>query len=350
MAVKAGKKGFELVHDHPSVLWLPIGAVSVLGGIGIGLWQGFKMNIDLETTATVVDEGYGEIVAVDLDIEPKPLVGFTADVIGAKTVLASKLHLGPVTLPAGSNWVTLEQRIPTTINVDPAKIDIEYDPGKISDKTDDRIILNVPLDAFGIENTTDADSIMQEDYEFGGDLFTYPEKLVAAATQSMEPLKDVPGVGAVDDAVSEKQQTLLKTTKINMLNNVVEVCAPKFMENQTVYEAVHENLKDAVYEAVGSSEDPEIVNMRKNVEDWATMDVDAFIGAESDAQPNMPNQKLAFVNPYTDQMTKFKEDPEIQLESAGNFECELSDEVKEILGVQDDPTASPSASAEAEDE
>lgn len=338
----------ESLGKHPIRYVTAIGCLGLAGYAGVGAWQGkFETSVSVETAVEVEDQGRGEIVAIDLEIPERPLVGFTADVTGAKTVLSRAIEgkvLGiNVNIPAGSNWVTLAEQVPTVISYDPSKLTAQYDPGELSDETDDRIIISAPIDSFSVTNHIEPD---REDYEFHGDWMNLPQNYVSALTHSFDALKNLPGVGDIDDAANKIEESLLGITRVNILNNVADVCTPKVSENVTVAKAIRENIAKEAAGAVAASNDPALLDL--TVRQLNTMKTVVYIGDESDAQPFLPNQSLQIQNPYTEKMTAFNENPEIKFESNGEFECELSDEVKALLADEQDttePTGSPSAPA-----
>lgn len=345
---KGAERGKRMVMStlrHPYRSLAAVGITLLAGNFGLGMWQG-KFEMGFTTEIDMEDEGRGTVVAIDLEIPERPLIGYTADVEGAKTVLDRGFNLGSLKIPTGTNWLDLNERVDTVVHFDPDRISAQYDPGMINDESDDRIILSVPADSFSVTNSMDPE---REVYEFHGNWLNLPSEIISAYTHSFDVLKSVPGIGNIDDAGTNIETALLGMTRVKILENVANECTANVMENSTVYEAVHRNIGNAALEIIGSSGDPNLANL--TVGQAANMKVDVFIGTESDAQPFMPNQTFQFENPYSEKMKKLSENPDLAFESAGNFECELSDEVKEMLGETEEapatgtPAATPSTEA-----
>ncbi len=341
----------EHAIKHPYRVATGIGAIGLVGYAGLGFYQGkFGVDVGVETEIVTEDQGRGTIVDIDLEIPERPLVGFTADVVGQKMVLSREFggKVGPVTLPnisLGENGLTLDNRVESVVCYDPSLITAQYDPGMIEDETDDRVILSVPLDALCVENNIDP---THEDPEFSGDIFSLPANYVKAFTGSFNFLKDVPGLKQVDGGVDDMEQTMLSVSRVQMLSNVAETCTTKVMENTTVNKAAHNNIAKAALEVIASSNDPALMDL--TVRQISEMEVVTYIGAESDAQPSILNQNYNFTNPYTESIDALKDNTNLKFESQGEFECEISDEVKEMLGESEDAAATPTPSPEATNE
>lgn len=336
-----GKVGKE-IWSHPFRTTTALGCVGLMGFAGVGAWQGkFETSVTIETTVEVEDPGRGEIIDIDLEIPEHPLVGYTAAVKGAKTVLTKTFEgkvLGKeIKIPTSTNWLTLNTEVPTVISYDPSKLSAQYDPGMISDPDDDRIIISAPLDAFSIANHTDP---VRERFESRGDWRNLPANAMVAVTESFEKAKDAPGVGAVDAAKNEMEQSLLAITRVNVLNNVASICGQEVAKNETVAKAMRLNIAEQAALALQSSTDPEIRAL--TIDQVDTMEKVVYFGVESDAQPFLPGQVLEFKNPYEVEIAAIKKNPDINLESAGKFECEFGDEVKAML-AEIEATASPTA-------
>lgn len=341
--------GVESIFKHP----FRTATVGLLGFAALGAWQGhFETSVEVKTEVTAEDLGRGEIVAIDLEIPEHPIVGFTADVVGAKTVLnkefnATILGVDLPSIPAGTNWVTLADTVPTVISHNPNSITAAYDPGMLSDEDDDRIILTVPLDGFSVSNHIEPD---REDYDFHGNWQNLGGNFASAFARSFDGLKDLPGIGTIDDANNATEQTLLGITRVSILNNVAETCTPNVTSNAVVYEAMHKNIANLAPLALRDSTDPQIQKLKdtKTATQIENMEIVVRIGAETDKQPFLPNQTLNFQNPYTDKMEEYAQNPDIQFEAEGTFECELSDEVKAMVGeTKATPSATPSATSES---
>lgn len=338
---------FETLTKKPDRALFTILSLGALGCVGTGVYHGlFAMDLKVENEIEIESEGRGEVVAVDLDINERPLIGFTADTTDAKTVLNRKLTgripiiNKKITIPAGSTWVTMGERVSTEVRYDPADISALYDPGLPSSEEDDRLIVKVPLDAFSVENHIEPD---HEDFDFHGDWMSLPENYINALTHSFDMLKSVPGIGNIDKAKNKTEEALMGITRVNILGNVADTCTPKVTQNETVYEALHKNIADEALLAVAKSNDPALTDLTVN--QLNNMETVVYIGAESDAQPFLPNQNLSFTNPYTDKVTELSKDLDIKFEKEGTFSCELSDEVKQLLADAKDADVTPGPEA-----
>lgn len=348
------RKTVEHIAHHPYRTLSGLGAIGLIGAAGIGGWQGkFETSVAVEKKIVVEDQGYGEVTEVTLKIPEHPMVGYVADVTDAKTVLSKEIKgkifgIKMPTIPAGTNWVTVDETVPTVISHNPNSITAAYDPGLIKDEDDDRLIFTVPLDTFSIENHIEPDG---EKFDFHGNWMNLGGNFATAFARSFDGLKNLPGIGTLDQGNNETENTLLGVTRVNILNNVAESCTPKVTSNTVVYKALHENIANLAPLAIRDSTDPTIQKLKdtKTASQVEDIKVVVYIGAENDEQPFLPNQVLDFQNPYTEKIEEYKNNKDIKLESSGDFECELSDEVREILKDADVETTS-APSTEAKDD
>lgn len=321
------------ILKHPIRTGVSMGTAGLLGFGIVGAWQGkFETSIEVKQSTTVESAGRGSVVAIDLDIPELPIVGFTTEVTGVKTVLKKEfrntiLGIEIPDIPAGTNWLTMDTTVDTVISHNSDLISAVYDPGLIEDETDDRIILKIPTEGFIITNHIDTE---KEDPEFHGDWLTFPKNYATALATSFDGIKDMPGIGTLDKANSQSEKTLLGVTRASVLAKVAEVCAPVVMQDPEVNAAARANIINLAPLAIRDSVDPAIIELKDN--NSATfvenLEVELQVGTEAEDDPTVDNMQIDFENPYTQQVEEYKKNPDIELETPGKFECEISDEVK----------------------
>ena len=346
---------------HPGVA-ATLGVTSMLACLGAfpfadGLRQSF---IDFESKTTVESDsnGYGTITQLSLDIQPQPLIAYTADVTGVKTRLSHDTKatiLGKtVTIPSfqGDVWVTSDTAVDTTINYDASKVSVAYDPGKLNDTTDDQLIITVPLAAFSTNVSAEP---TQEPPQISSDIRNLPANLVSTYAKDLTQLRAIPGVTAVEGVTDETAQTLLYTNQVKSLNNVATTCTPKLTENKTVYDGIKNNIAvegmDALARALKATSgqrtiDPALKALgQKSFEEVSNMRVVVRIGAETKQNPEILDQKLNTTNKYTALYNEIKSNKLYQDNTDGSFTCEMSDSVKKLIAVPNSTTTPASSSS-----
>lgn len=362
---EAGAGIGKAILSHPYRSLAALGSIGLIGGAGFGMWQGkFETSLSLENEITAGSEGKGTITLIDVEFPDIPMAAATVEVGGIQTRHGRELGgtiLGKkVSIPAGATWVDLQETVQSDILFDTKQITVEHDSGSGGDDyTDDRFIVSLPSEAISVNNYIEPD---EERYEFHGDFLTGAENFASAWGQTFDKLKSVPGIGHLDDAKNAKEQMLLGATRLNTLDNVATDCMPKVVENESVYKAMHNNVANVAPLAIRDSDDPKIQELKDKltVTQLEEIEVVVYIGAESDAQPFLPNQVIKFQNQYAEELEELKKDPDLNFTAVGDFECEMSDELKALLGDTTEPTEGPtesstevpseSVSARAEDE
>ena len=335
----------EHLGGHPLVYTATLLFIGYSATYGLNGLRASFASIHEQKALSVESAGHGEVVAINLDIQEEPIVGFTANVTDAETALNHSLdiNLGPLHVhpSTGTDTLAWAGTINTTIDYNPANIRAFYDPGLKNDPNDDRIIIKVPLDDFSTHPEIDPQTSQPV---FGSDILNLPRNLISGWGDSVTQLKSVPGISNIINAKTESEQVLTGFTQVNALDNVANTCSPLVASNETVWRAIHSHIGNAAILAVAKSNDPTLRKMTLAQID--AMKVVVQIGAESD-QPGkefITGQAISTTNPYTDSLNKIKGIKDINLLSGGKFSCELSNAVKQELAGNQNPSITSSAS------
>lgn len=336
-AVKAGGKAMEMTGGmikhfarHP-IVYGTIGLAAVLGATyGARGFVASYVDVEMEQETTVESPGRGEITEIDLDIQERPIVGFTAEVSDAKTTISNNLRVGlfgkEINIPQGNNSITWGGVVDTTINYDPSQIEALYDPGMLDDDTDDQITVRVPLEAFSVTPSVQPEG---QTLDANDDMLGFFKNASEAWTESWSALKSVPGVSHMAKASSQGEQTAVAYTQVNVLKNVAEQCTPKVAKEPTVYDAIRARIAEDAMLAVGKSTDEALQAL--TIKQINNMETVVQIGAETADEPVITGQKLSTENEFTKRVAELNELEGVDLGSGGDFECEISDEVRDQL-------------------
>lgn len=321
------------VYRHPLVV---APALLAAGAVGIGLSgyaEGFAIpEVTIEQKVEAVYLGRADVIAIDLEIENRPLVGYTAEVTGSITKLNAE-----AAIKAG--WID-EQRtiqlaemkwngiVDVLINYDPSKMEIFYDQGMIADPADDKMILKVPLDAI---STTASLQPLSANWDINENMLSLPANITSAWADSWSLIEKVPGLGQMAAANHTSEQTLAGFSAINALNNVEETCTPEVVKNVSVYTVLHNRMAEDLGNAVLNADSGTPLD-GLTVDQLRNMTRIVYIGDEDATSPVNLAQSMNFDSQYGDLISDIESGSNVDLSMADDaFKCSISDEVKAEL-------------------
>ncbi|MBC7746606.1 hypothetical protein H7Y40_01335 [Pedobacter sp.] len=348
MGINVGKGIGGEMFRHPIrsavTLSLATAALTYGGGYGYGY---LVPEISTETSATVDNMGRAEIIDVDLDIEATPIVAFTAEVVGTEATINTSQVIDAGWLPRievgiEKSTLTWTGKIDVPLSYNPDMVEVSYEQNIISDKTDDRLVFRVPVEAF----STTASVQPGDRWDIGEDGRSVFTNMAGAFTDSFQFLKGAPGLGAMANLDRTNEQVGREIAATVALDATERECTSQVISNQTVNEAIHTNIAEDAIKAVLDSGSTEFDNL--TVEELKNLKRVVYIGAEDESNPVILTQVVSADGQYEPIVAKIKKEESVTIGGAGKFECKPSDQLVEKLAADSKVAGGTTARAQEE--
>lgn len=332
------------------ILWSGVFACAT--AVGWGVHEGFKdAAFSAEQTDTVVTEerGRAEIVAVDLDLDAQPMVGFISTIEGRQVSLTGQLtvNVGPANIDLDTGTKTIQNwrgTAETIFELDPEQVEAEYDAGYTDTSKDDRFVIKAPLSAISARvNLLPGESYTDTNGPW--DLlnpFSITKDRLDDLQDAIDEVEDLPG-GEATTLADRDQALALSVTRIGAMNDVVSECANKLSTEGAVYRAFHKNIAEAAGDEMLKLNDP--VFRKLSVAAMQDMKIVVLVGEEVDEPGKriLPDQNLDLTSQYTEVIERLYADSgtyTFTVEQEGEFTCDIAPNVqRELNGGSIAPSA-----------